>query len=91
MTDFGVEERMSWAAHRNTTLKEDKVYCLLGIFGVYLPLIYGEGVDYATQRLKEEIRRRQNGDEERESIRILRTSEYEQFRDRNSNRLEGTC
>ena len=43
LTEFSVEERMSWAAKRTTTLKEDKVYCLLGIFGVFLSLIYGEG------------------------------------------------
>jgi len=57
--DFGVDERMSWAATRTTTLKEDKVYCLLGIFGVFLPLIYGEGESYATLRLREEIQKRQ--------------------------------
>lgn len=56
---FTVKERMSWANGRTTTFKEDKVYCLLGLFGVFLPLIYGEGEEYATQRLKEEIQRRQ--------------------------------
>ena len=63
LTDFSVEERMSWAAKRRTTIKEDKVYCLLGIFGVFLTLIYGEGEAYATLRLKEEIRKRQEGRE----------------------------
>ncbi|OCK87378.1 uncharacterized protein K441DRAFT_742512 [Cenococcum geophilum 1.58] len=29
LTEFSVEERMSWAASRTTTLEEDKVYCLL--------------------------------------------------------------
>jgi hypothetical protein len=58
---FSFEERLSWAANRMTTLKEDKVYCLLGIFGVFLPLIYGEGEAYATERLKDEIVRRQQG------------------------------
>ena len=52
---------MSWAAERRTTLKEDKVYCLLGIFGVFLSLIYGEGQQHATLRLKEEIQKRQQG------------------------------
>jgi len=61
LTEFSVEERMSWAAKRTTTLKEDKVYCLLGIFGVFLSLIYGEGEAYATLRLREEIQRRQEG------------------------------
>ncbi|KAH7077505.1 WD40-repeat-containing domain protein [Paraphoma chrysanthemicola] len=49
---------MSWAEKRTTTLKEDKVYCLLGIFGVFLSLIYGEGEKYATLRLEEEIQKR---------------------------------
>jgi len=61
LTEFSVEERMTWAAKRTTTLKEDKVYCLLGIFEVFLSLIYGEGEAYATLRLREEIQRRQEG------------------------------
>jgi hypothetical protein len=61
LAKFSVEDRMSWAAQRTTTLKEDKVYCLLGIFGVFLSLIYGEGEAYATLRLREEIERRQEG------------------------------
>jgi hypothetical protein len=59
LAEFSIEERMSWAATRTTTVKEDKVYCLLGIYGVFLPLIYGEGEIYATLRLREEIERRQ--------------------------------
>jgi hypothetical protein len=38
-----VAQRMSWAANRATTKKEDIAYCLLGIFGVMMPMIYGEG------------------------------------------------
>jgi hypothetical protein len=56
-----VDERMSWANKRTTTVKEDKIYCLLGIFGVFLPLNYGEGARYAEERLREEIERRQYG------------------------------
>ncbi|KAF2687612.1 kinesin light chain 1 [Lentithecium fluviatile CBS 122367] len=61
LTDFSVEERMSWAANRTTTLEEDRVYCLLGIFGVFLSLIYGEGEVHASLRLKEEIEKRHEG------------------------------
>ena len=61
LNQISVEERMSWAAGRTTTLKEDKVYCLLGIFGVFLSPIYGEGEEYATLRLKEEIHKRRQG------------------------------
>ena len=38
-----VAEKMSWASNRVTTRKEDVAYCLLGIFGVNMPLLYGEG------------------------------------------------
>jgi hypothetical protein len=54
LSNFSVDERMSWAAKRRTTRKEDKAYCLLGIFDIYLPTIYGEG-DNAFARLNEEI------------------------------------
>jgi len=45
---------MSWTTNRKTTRKEDRAYCLLGIFGIYMPLIYGEE-DQAIFRLREEI------------------------------------
>lgn len=41
LNHISVEERLSWMTGRTTTPKEDRVYYLLGIFGVYLPLIYG--------------------------------------------------
>jgi hypothetical protein len=37
------------------------VYSLLGIFKVYIPLIYGEGRQQAFQRLPEEIDRPSKG------------------------------
>ncbi|RYP01527.1 hypothetical protein DL764_006193 [Monosporascus ibericus] len=49
-----VAQRMSWAAHRETSRPEDIAYCLLGIFDINMPLIYGEGMK-AFQRLQEEI------------------------------------
>src|SRR2546423_12153074 len=39
-----VAMRMSWAARRQTTRVEDMAYCLLGVFDVNMPLIYGEGL-----------------------------------------------
>ncbi|KAH8730400.1 hypothetical protein GQ44DRAFT_606357 [Phaeosphaeriaceae sp. PMI808] len=45
---------MSWASYRKTTRTEDLAYCLMGIFGVNLPLLYGEG-EKAFTRLQEEI------------------------------------
>ena len=58
---FSFDEKLSWAAQRETTIKEDKVYCLLGIFGVLIPVMYGEGEAYAAERLKDEITRRRQG------------------------------
>lgn len=52
-----VAQRMSWMAHRQTTRKEDEAYCLLGIFGVHMPLLYGEA-DMAFHRLQEELVKR---------------------------------
>ncbi|KAL1856405.1 hypothetical protein Daus18300_010777 [Diaporthe australafricana] len=49
-----VAERMSWAARRRTTRPEDLAYCLLGIFDIHIPMLYGEGL-HAFQRLQEEI------------------------------------
>lgn len=61
LSEFSIDERMSWAAERTTTFKEDKIYSLLGIFGVLIPLLYGEGEAQAEVRLREEISRRQKG------------------------------
>jgi ankyrin repeat protein len=58
LSQFPVDERMSWAAKRETTIEEDQIYCLLGIFNIYLPLIYGEGKSHAFHRLQDEIDRR---------------------------------
>jgi hypothetical protein len=55
MSEFDVAKRFSWAANRQTTEEEDGAYCLFGIFGVHLPLIYGEGRERALRRLKKEI------------------------------------
>ncbi|KAI9713593.1 MAG: hypothetical protein M1820_000975 [Bogoriella megaspora] len=54
LVDISVAERMSWAARRMTTRDEDIAYCLLGIFDVNMPLLYGEGKK-AFIRLQEEI------------------------------------
>lgn len=50
-----IAKRLSWAAKRETTRPEDLAYCLLGVFGVHMPLLYGEGGHNAFIRLQEEI------------------------------------
>ncbi|EXJ71135.1 uncharacterized protein A1O5_06129 [Cladophialophora psammophila CBS 110553] len=52
-----VRDRLSWASHRETTKLEDAAYCLLGVFDVHMPLIYGEGQN-ASYRLQEAIKSR---------------------------------
>jgi len=50
---------MSWLSARNTTHVEDLAYCMLGIFDLNIPLLYGEGPK-AFLRLREEITRVSN-------------------------------
>ncbi|KAI3325338.1 HET-domain-containing protein [Xylariaceae sp. AK1471] len=52
-------EKMSWLSKRRTTRVEDMAYCMLGLFEVNLPLLYGEGRK-AFIRLQEEIIRVSN-------------------------------
>ncbi|KAJ8582288.1 hypothetical protein M405DRAFT_800481 [Rhizopogon salebrosus TDB-379] len=51
----GVREKLQWASTRATTLQEDIAYSLFGIFGVRLPVIYGEKKQDALGRLLQEI------------------------------------
>jgi hypothetical protein len=53
--EASLAKRMSWAASRETTRPEDMAYCLMGLFDVNMPLLYGEGGRKAFIRLQEEI------------------------------------
>jgi hypothetical protein len=55
LADCTIDERMMWAKGRTTKREEDHVYCLLGIFDVAMPLVYGEGKAKAFRRFYEEI------------------------------------
>ena len=55
LASASVAKRMSWAAYRQTTREEDIAYCLMGIFEVNMPMLYGEGGQKAFLRLQEEI------------------------------------
>jgi hypothetical protein len=61
LSNFTIAERFSWAAKRDTKRKEDRAYCLLGLFDVSMPLIYGEG-EKAFTRLRDEIERNSEGE-----------------------------
>ena len=52
--EASVAQKMSWASNRVTTRIEDQAYCLLGIFGINMPPLYGEG-EGAFLRLQLEI------------------------------------
>ncbi len=54
VSEICVGRRLSWAAKRRATRVEDEAYCLLGIMGVTMPIIYGEG-RRAFKRLQEAI------------------------------------
>ncbi|OCL13293.1 HET-domain-containing protein, partial [Glonium stellatum] len=54
-----VAKRMSWAARRQTSRLEDEAYCLMGLFGVNMPMLYGEG-KMAFERLQLEIIKNSN-------------------------------
>jgi hypothetical protein len=65
---FTVDQRLAWAEHRETLRTEDRAYCLLGIFDVHMPFMYGEGSN-AWDRLHEEIRKKTKV--ETEDLRML--------------------
>jgi hypothetical protein len=54
LAKLSIAERMKWASGRKTTRIEDIAYCLLGIFDINMPLLYGEG-NKAFTRLQQEI------------------------------------
>lgn len=56
LEDICAAQKMSWAAGRRTTKVEDRAYSLLGLFGVNMTTIYGEG-KRAFLRLQHEIMR----------------------------------
>jgi hypothetical protein len=66
LSRFDIEERFKWAENRKTTYEEDWAYCLLGIFEVFMPLIYGEGKAHAVRRLRKEINEARNHESETE-------------------------
>ncbi|KAK3988769.1 vegetative incompatibility protein HET-E-1 [Cladorrhinum sp. PSN332] len=53
-SEYSVAQKMSWAVGRQTTRPEDQAYCLMGLFDVNMPMLYGEG-HKAFARLQQEI------------------------------------
>jgi len=61
LSTFGVEERLDWLKGRQTTLPEDEAYCLLGIFGIFMPVIYGETRESGMRRLVKKVHSSRRG------------------------------
>ena len=55
LNSYSIAQKMAWAAKRVTSRPEDIAYCLMGLFDVNMPLLYGEGAYKAFIRLQEEI------------------------------------
>lgn len=54
------EVKLQWRGERKTTEPEDRAYCMLGIFGVTMSLIYGEGESEALRRMLKKLSRQQD-------------------------------
>ena len=86
MSCFSVDTRISWAEKRVTKRAEDAAYCLLGIFGIHMPLIYGEGRQGAFFRLQREI-----NDRNSISLPIAKGASFNSHREEHNSRcLPGT-
>jgi hypothetical protein len=68
LSHFSAEQKFNWAKHRKTTREEDWVYSLLGVFGISIPVMYGEGRENAVRRLRNEI---DNASKDQECLRHL--------------------
>lgn len=87
LSTFSIEERFSWTDKRQTSEEEDMAYCLLGIFDVSLPLIYGEGRSNVIVRLRRAIKERSRNAEELPAGRSLHYLELEREQSDNEQRL----
>ncbi|RYC82373.1 hypothetical protein BFJ63_vAg14723 [Fusarium oxysporum f. sp. narcissi] len=59
ISSASIAKRMSWLSRRTTKRVEDLGYCMLGVFDINMPLLYGEG-GKAFTRLQEELIRVSN-------------------------------
>ncbi|KAM7220135.1 hypothetical protein V8F06_004463 [Rhypophila decipiens] len=62
LNSASIAQKFSWASTRTTTRPEDMAYCLLGIFNIVIPPLYGEGLTAAFERLQEAIIKRTQDD-----------------------------
>ena len=59
LTDFypsaDARSKLQWASTRSTTRPEDIAYSLFGVFGLHIPVLYGESAEKALGRLLAEV------------------------------------
>ena len=55
LSDFSVNERISWNEHRTTKIPADRAYSLMGILGVSLSPFDGESPAEAMKRVTDEV------------------------------------
>jgi roadblock/LC7 domain-containing protein len=55
LSEFSIDQRISWATGRDTKVEEDAAYCLLGILDIHMSLTYGEGRQRAFDRLHRKV------------------------------------
>src|SRR5213079_1060322 len=55
LSQFSADQKLDWAKNRKTTREEDWAYSLLGICGIPMSILYGEGRTNAVRRLRKEI------------------------------------
>jgi hypothetical protein len=75
LSSFSVPARLSWAKKRETRRQEDKAYSLMGIFGIHMSPIYGEGEAEAFERLHCEIVRRDSQQEK--LLQVLQDNDWQ--------------
>lgn len=55
LSDFSVNEQISWSKHRTTKMSVDRAYFLMGILGVSISPFDGEGTAEALRQLMDEV------------------------------------
>ncbi|KAF2233434.1 HET-domain-containing protein, partial [Viridothelium virens] len=60
LSRFDIKDRIGWASRRATKLEEDEACCLIGILGVSMGPLYGEGREGALSRLHNKVTRATN-------------------------------
>ncbi|KAK3998077.1 WD40-repeat-containing domain protein [Cladorrhinum sp. PSN332] len=91
LENFSSAEKLSWTENRHTKRKEDRAYCLFGIFNVFMPHMYGEGGEHAFSRLEEQIKKRHDEDQHMDEMVSWLPIASEAAFNSGNNRNEATC